>query len=403
MKNCFGLQFGIVIIGYKNVQGIKRLLSSLDRVDFGKDELLLILSIDHSNDNGVENIAKEYNWLHGEKIVKTFENNLGLKTHILKCGDYLEEYNLDALIVLEDDLYLSPNMYYYALNSVEYYINDNSIAGISLYKHEYNIYAKHPFIDYKDGHDVFFMQYAQSWGQVWIRSKWKAFKEWYDNKEWENLDRRLIPENVLKWKNSWLKYHIMYCIAKDLYFVYPRESLTTNFSDAGVHGSRQNTDMQVAFVNKPEKKWNFSRISDSDAVYDAFFQNIRIKEICGLENVSIDLYGVKEILPGDKYVLTLKEYNYRIVKGWALQFRPIEANIFYNITGHDILLYELETSEQNKHSNWKIKLFEYDKKGLRTASLACYEYNIVFVVNYFRNKYKQIRKKWKLYRLNSCV
>ena len=48
MKNKYNLNFGIVIIGYSNVDGIKRLLDSLDRVDFGNDELLLIFSIDYS-------------------------------------------------------------------------------------------------------------------------------------------------------------------------------------------------------------------------------------------------------------------------------------------------------------------------------------------------------------------
>lgn len=386
---------GIVIIGYKNVTGIKRLLSSLNRVEFGKDELLLIISIDHSNDNSVESIARDYNWEHGKKIVKTFEQNLGLRTHILKCGDYLEEYNLDALIVLEDDIFVSPNMYYYALNSVAYYIDDDSIAGISLYKHEYNIYAKHPFVDYKDGYDVFFMQYAQSWGQVWMRNKWKDFKAWYDNEEWKELDKNIIPKNILKWKNSWLKYHIMYCISKDLYFVYPRESLTTDFSDVGVHGSRQNTDMQVAFVNSPEKTWKFTRIVDSTAVYDAFFQNIKLKDSCEFEDVSIDLYGVKEILPTARYLLTLKDYNYRVVRSWALQFRPIEANVFYDLPGQDILLYDLDDFEIRKHTNWKRKLFEYDKKGITTASLVCFEYNIVFLVNYCVNKYKQFKRRLK--------
>ena len=117
MKNKYNLKIGIVIIGYSNIEGIKRLLSSLDMVNFGKDELALIFSIDYSGNNRVTELAESYRWQHGEKIVKSYSENLGLRTHILKCGDYIDEYDLDALIVLEDDIFLSPNAYQYALEN----------------------------------------------------------------------------------------------------------------------------------------------------------------------------------------------------------------------------------------------------------------------------------------------
>lgn len=392
MNNKYNLRLGIVIIGYKNKIGIRRLLDSLDRVEFDNDELLLIFSIDRSNDNSVERIALDYKWNHGKKIVKTFEKNLGLKNHIIKCGDYLDEYHLDGLVVLEDDIYLAPNAYSYVLNSVEYYRFDDSIAGISLYKHEFNIFAKHPFIDYKDGNDVYFMQYAQSWGQIWLKKQWASFKKWLINEEWRKLDPSLIPDNVKAWKNSWLKYHIMYCVAKDLYFVYPRVSLTTNYSDAGVHGSKQSTNMQVALDNSNRREWNFVRIKDSKSVYDVFFQNIRLLDSLGLENVFVDLYSVRNRYFDYKYLLTMRSIDRTVVKSWGLQMRPIEENIIRGIDGDDIRLYDLNSSHKNKKKNWKLKLYDYDLKGIRTVCFQNIQYNCAFICQYFKNKIIQMKK-----------
>ncbi len=390
MKNKYGLKLGIVIIGYKNIDGINRLLNSLDNVDFGNDEVLLIFSIDHSDINDVEQIASLYKWNHGEKEIVTFKQNLGLRTHILKCGDYLTKYDLDALIVLEDDIYCSRNMYSYALETVNYYCQDETIAGISLYKHEYNILAKHPFTDYKDDSDVFFMQYAQSWGQVWLKSQWDSFKEWYTNKEWNKMDLKSVPTNVLKWKNSWLKYHIMYCIDRDLYFVYPRVSLTTNFSDAGVHRNRQNTNMQVSLDNSITPKWNLKRIYNSYSVYDAYFQNIRMAELCGA-NVIIDLYGVKGCKFNGEYLLSLKKYNYKKVRSWGLQLRPIEDNLFKNIPGDEICLYDTSVNEKNKKNNRR-RLFEYDLKGICIVSTEGISEFFMFLYCYLKNRFLQIKK-----------
>ena len=45
-------KLGILIIGYKNVKGINRLLRSLDNVDFlGDEDIDLIFSIDFSGDS----------------------------------------------------------------------------------------------------------------------------------------------------------------------------------------------------------------------------------------------------------------------------------------------------------------------------------------------------------------
>lgn len=81
--------------------------------------------------------------LHGRKKIYTYPERLGLRKHILKCGDFLDFY--DALVVLEDDLVVAPSFYMYVLMTVNKYIENNNIAGISLYTHLWNHNAGLPF------------------------------------------------------------------------------------------------------------------------------------------------------------------------------------------------------------------------------------------------------------------
>lgn len=383
-------KLGILIIGYKNVNGIKRLLSSLDNVDFmGDNNIDLIFSIDYSGDSSVEQIANAYSWEHGDTHIQAYSNNLGLRKHIMTCGNYLVKYNLDAMLVLEDDIYLSPLAYSYMKFAVDYYIDDSRIAGISLYKHEYNIYAKHPFMDYMDGGDTFFVQYAMSWGQIWLRNAWSDFKEWYDNESWIKMDQNRIPQNILGWSNSWLKYHIMYCIDKNKYFVYPRVALTTDFSDPGAHNQTRNTSMQIKLNMENKREWHFNDMSDTVAIYDAFFENERIGKFLKLDNLEVDLYGVKRYGKTTKYVLTRKNLPYRILKSWGLFLRPIEANIFSEIDGEDIFLYDMRKAEKGRRAKDRQlsnRYFEYDLKGINLMTTQTFKFCAGRVIEHIKNR-----------------
>lgn len=368
-------RLGIIVVGYKNTVGINRLFSSLDKVEYSDDDVTLIISIDYSGDLSVKELAENYRWEHGAKIVKAYESNLGLRTHILKCGDYIEEFDLDAVAVLEDDIYVAPNMYSYMRESVAFYGNDLNIAGISLYKHEFNIYAKRPFQELKDGGDTFFMQYAQSWGQIWLRKQWSEFRAWYNAKQWESIDQDMVPDNVLDWKNSWLKFHIMYCIDQKKYFVYPRISLTTDFSDAGTHCVSNTTSMQVAFDMSSNKDWKFNTIESTNAIYDCFFENQRLGAFLKEPSVEIDLYGTKKKIYTKNKLLTNRLLPYRVEKSFGLSLRPHEANILFDIAGFDYYLYNLNDKDRIPNDkNKNVRIFEYDNKGIRVLQFASIAY-----------------------------
>ena len=67
------------------------------------------------------------------------------------------------------------------------------------------VYTKLPFKPVKSEYDVFMMNCAQSWGQVWMKNQWRKFKEWYE-KNSEEFNKPDLPQSINSWpKSSWLK------------------------------------------------------------------------------------------------------------------------------------------------------------------------------------------------------
>lgn len=381
-------KLGIVVVGYKNLSGIARLLQSLQMAYYADiKDIPLIISIDHSDDNSVVQYAESFSWEYGPKYVISHSERLGLKCHILKCGSYMEEYGLDAIAVLEDDIYVSPSFFSFFREAVAFYSHNMRIAGISLYKHETNILAKKAFIDYKDGGDTFFVKYAQSWGQIWLAEQWKAFAKWLEAKAYMDMDDKTIPPNVLNWKESWLKYHIMYCIDTNSYFVYPRYSFTTNFSDIGTHNSLKTTQLQVPMYMGNEKNWVFNELEDTRARYDAFFESEALIDFLKIDDLSVDLSNSKPIPQNKGYLITNRILPYKVVKSWGLQLRPIEANVFEGIQGNDIFLYDLQNPQKGNRDRYiSVRRYEYELKSIYPLCIENIQYCFKRIIARFSEK-----------------
>ena len=336
-------KYGIVVIGYKNENGIKRLLNALSIADYAEKEVLLIISIDKSENDIVEKIANRFIWEYGEKKVVTFPERLGLRNHVLHCGDYLNTYDLDALAVFEDDTLPARGFFRFMVAATEKYIDNENIAGISLYAHHINFNTREKFIPIFKNYDNYFLQCAQSWGQVWFKKQWNEFRDWY-KKQGQMKENCLIPDNIVSWpETSWLKYHIKYCIEKNKYFVYPYNSYTTCFSDIGEHAKSNTNDFQVPISNEMSDLYNFMELDDTSLKYDAFFENQNLHQYCNVcqDDLLVDLYG-DHIATNKRYILTRKQLPYKIINSWDGRMVPHEMNVIYNIPGDDIVLYDLE-------------------------------------------------------------
>lgn len=342
----------IVVIAYNREKPLSRLLESLAIAHYPSQKITLHISIDSSENIDVEEVARAFEWKHGDKVVDVKSEHLGLLKHVFECGQLTEKY--DAVIVLEDDLIVAPGYYFYAQKANEFYSEDERVAGVSLYTYgceENNFY---PFYPVNDGSDVHFIQVASSWGQAWNTRQWKSFKEWVKN----NLDGKteLLPAYVDQWgMNSWKRLFIGYLIDTDRYFVFPATSYSSNFEEKGTHAA--DTGLFQVPLNLGTSEPRFRLWKDSLAVYDAYFE---LEARC-LKQLSpdlsefdfqVDIYGEKPIEVIDtEYVLTSRR-GMKPVRSFGARMKPLIQNVIFNDTGAALGLYKRENLQLTENKRF---------------------------------------------------
>lgn len=353
----------LVAVGYNRPDSIEQLLQSLLRAEYGDDRVDLVISLDKGQrQQEIVSVAEEIQWTHGEKIIRSFSERQGLRSHIIQCGDLTEKY--DAVVVLEDDLMVAPHFYSYVKQTVEHYKDDEHIAGISLYRHQTHPGVYRPFEPAHNGYDVYIQQFAMSWGQCWTRRMWKGFREWYaDNEDKDLSEGDLLPSYVSHWnKQSWLKYYMRYIVENDKYFVYPYFSLTTNASDAGEHCRIPNNDFQVA-LQEGDMQYRFSSFEEA-VKYDVFFERVGLNVFPELEGKKVlDLYGGRINYGDADYLVSTRTLPYKVVKSMQLRYRPVEMNCVVPSDGVGAFVYDLKTAAVSPKINQNI-LIRYDIRSL---------------------------------------
>lgn len=330
----------IVIVAYNRPRSLNRILDSIRRAQYHTQDIPLVISIDYGDNREVVEAAERFSWEHGEKRIIRHSENMGLKRHVLSCGDLAWKYG--SVIILEDDLYVSEGFYDYARKALEFTEEDERIGGVSLYNHRFNVHKRECFEALDDGYDNWYFQFASSWGQAFTEKQWEGFREWLSENDDTDIADVSVPANVSGWGDkSWLKYCIKYLIETNRYFLYPRVSHTTNFFDEGTHSKRPQNDFQVP-LGAGRKEYCFSSLTESRSVYDAFFENMRLFTVLGLDgkDVEIDLYGYRPFTK--RYCVTRRPLPFEIVKSYGCRLRPPEQNVICNIPGGDFFLYDRE-------------------------------------------------------------
>lgn len=348
----------IVVVAYNRSDSLERLLKSLNKAFF-YSTTSLVISIDHGDNKAVVNVANDFQWKHGEKTITYQGKNLGLRNHILKCGNLTKKFG--SIILLEDDLYVSPNFYNYAVSALNYYDSDDSIGGISLYNHKFNETARFPFTPIEDGSDVYFLQIASSWGQAWTEKQWLSFYTWYSDTKPEIEQNSDLPKDVISWhESSWKKFFIKFLVDHKKYFVYPRKSLTTNFSDVSGTNAVITCVLQVPLlynIEKGESKFNFTQRSSSYAVYDAHCELLseklsQLNTELDVLDFEVDLYGTKPLSKIiSKHVITSKKSS-RPLQTFGCSLKPLEMNIIEGINGDDFVLTKTKNVKNNQRSSF---------------------------------------------------
>lgn len=331
-------KIAIVVIAYNRPDALNRILGSLAKASYEEySGIPLVISIDKSDSAGVLTVAESFNWQFGEKKIIAHKENLGLRKHVISCGDLVYEY--ENIIVLEDDLFVSPFFFDYANQALEFYNEDERIGGISLYSYDYNELLKQPWIPVNDGYDNYFMQVPSSWGQLWTKKQWNDFKLFYmsASNEIGSLDN--MPAGIIGWPDtSWKKYFFKYLVSENKYFVYPQISLTTNCGEVGAHfGQKVNTFQVRLSVGK--RNFSFSSFDISLAKYDSYQEILpevikHFNEKLSNFDFECDLTGIKELNKiKSKYLLSIKDCSSPLLS-FSGGMIPFEMNVFLNQTGN---------------------------------------------------------------------
>ena len=349
----------LVVVGYNRPDSIRRILGSLERADYDYEDIRLVVSIDHSGMEEVVRTAEECVWSHGSKEIFYRPERLGLRKHIISCGDMTEKYG--AVMILEDDLFVSPDFYNYAMQALERYGDDPRIAGISLNTKRELLESPYPFFPLHTGYDVYFQQFASSWGQVWNRRMWADFKEWYEQNQ--TLPRNVnVPLTVLNYpETSWAKFYQTYVVEKNKFYVFSYDSLTTNFGDAGEHFNHDSSAFQsVLFYGK--KEYRMPAFEDG-VKYDIFGEPLGLGKVLEVpeEELTCDFWGRKQEASYKRYLLTCCRRPYQVVKQFSMCMKPMELNVMEQIPGKEITLYDTSAKDDNFSGDKKerIRLLEY--------------------------------------------
>jgi len=337
----------IVINAYNRPDALKRLLASVQKANYPAGEnIRLHISIDRG-DNGcsseVQEIAENLIWPYGDKRIECQEHHLGLVPHFYHCGDLSQEYG--AIILLEDDLVVSPVYYAFVAKTIDFYESDPRIAGLSLYTLWFNGYTQQPFTPLSDDADVFFLQVPYTQGQAFSSAQWQRFTSWRSAENRQVRRGDYIHEMFLQFQpDEWFPIRTKYLIDTNRFYVFPRESLATGFGDPGTHFSRPSYFFQVP-IQRFKMDYCLKKFDESIAVYDSFFEILpdrlnRLTDQFSGYSYEVDLYGTKSRTnlrydENSEYVLTSRRCISPLATFGKFMW-PMEANIIEGIPGNEI-------------------------------------------------------------------
>lgn len=352
----------VVVIGYNRLNAIKRLLDSLNNAIYPFEDVPLVISIDCSGDEKLYAYVRDFNWLHGEKFVNIQSERLGLKNHIFHCADLSSKFK--AVILLEDDLFVSPYFYNYVIKAVETYKDDSRVAEIALYTDEMNGYVGLPFAPIQNGSDTILLQDVCTSGECFTERMWSGFRKWLaepQNQDFSNID---MQPRIKAWTKAWSKSYNAYVVSNNLHVVYPRTAVTTNFNDPGTHGVNENdaiTQTHLSLMNSEYRMFPF----DEMPRYDIYFNNESLYDWLNIseKDICLDIYGSHDNID-KRYILSTRYLPYKIIRSYALSMKPIELNIKYNILGDGIYLYDSSVKVKcKKQGQYTDFLNEYFLQG----------------------------------------
>lgn len=252
----------------------------------------IIVSVDGGNPDVVAT-AEAFS---ADGVIVRTRTRMGLRQHILDCGDLCEEYG--SIMVLEDDLILSPAAFGYVRSVLDYAKQCSEIGAISLYSFQNNDFAPQENMRSECRGDVFLAKTGSSWGQVWWRSKWREFRKWLQH-EYDKTKYYRVPQRVQGWpETSWKKLFNYWLADTNTYSIVPLQSVAlctggrTGTNSAGIVGtyfSRVRTIPAPVLIPSPDVIMRLDPFLELET--DGL--DLSIKAGSPLAKIEFDLTGTK--------------------------------------------------------------------------------------------------------------
>lgn len=342
-------KIAIVVVGYNRIDAIHRLTNSLVAASYPTEDIPLVYCIDASGNEQLYDFVRHVEWPHGKKYVNIQKERLGLRKHIYVCGDMSKYFK--GVIILEDDIIVSPDFYRYTYYAVNKYYNDERVAGIALFADQTNGYAQGiPNYRLKDGSDGYMLQEVCTSGECFTDKMWAGFRKWKDENGDKDPTPYPMPETIKHWTHAWSKYYNMYILDNNYFFLSPYNSITTNGGDAGVHSTVDLNYLHSDMMWGIKKEYEFNDFDDC-IKYDIYGSFIGASKYLGIkeEELCSDFYGNKSNLKLEKrFLLSPYKLPYKIEKSFGLILEPMETNLMYGIKGKDIFLYDTTIPTRSK-------------------------------------------------------
>ena len=336
---------GIVVIAYRRPASLTRLLDSLRTADYPDGVAVpLIISIDGGpgRDDAVVRLAEAADWPAGPKEVVAHEEHLGLRDHLVRCGDLSERFG--AIAILEEDLVVSRRWHAFASAALADVAADERVAHAALGSPWFIGFSGDPFTPIADGADAFFGRFPYTAGLVVTADQWTRLRPVLADRDPVLPHPGLHPAYRRLRADEWLPRMARHLVVGDRYVLYPRVSLAVQWGDAGTHFGRPTRWFQAPLEHR-RTAWMFHGLDTADAVYDGFMEldgavlrRLAPAVASATTAVATDLWANRRRsnVP-TPFVVTTRPVR-RAVATWGAVARPLEANVLEGVPGEAIRL-----------------------------------------------------------------
>lgn len=275
----------VVLFVYNRLDHTTRVIETLAKNLLAKETEIFIFSDAAKSEAGLEKVNAVRNFINCTDWHDSFrkvtivqaEKNKGLaKSVIGGVSDIIERYN--KVIVIEDDLILSPYFLEYMNGALDYYKDDKNIWSVSGYSF--------PMKSLKNyDHDVFYSYRGSSWGWAtwadrWAKVDWevKDYQELIESKERIKLFNRggsdLVGMLRLQMEGKIDSWAIRWVYAQsklDMYTVYPKHSYLVNGGCDGSGTHSGNNDNYSTDIQESTENCRFEKLTIDKAVAREFW------------------------------------------------------------------------------------------------------------------------------------